>query len=372
LGLDASRVDRERMTGTERYAREVLRALLTLAPQRDFRIYARRADVGATLAADGVDGAEVVPIVQPRLWTHVGLSAEIVRRPPDALFVPAHVLPIVFAWPRVRARTRTVVTVHDCGFRHFPAAHTTSQRLYLEWSTRFAARHAHALLADSAATRDDLHRFYPCSRGKVRVAYPGAPEVREIGTERILETCARSGVQQGKYILHVGTRQPRKNLRRLIEAFAIARRRLPPEMKLVLAGGAGWGGEDLAAHARAVGVDGMVVFTGYVDDDDKAALLRGARALAFPSLHEGFGFPVLEAQAIGLPTACSNSSSLPEAAGDGAVLFDPQNVDEMVRALCDVVLDEPLRARIVANGRRNHARFRWADCAQAALEEMKT
>jgi glycosyltransferase involved in cell wall biosynthesis len=368
MGLDASRVDRARMTGTERYAREILRTLLTIAPQQDFRIYARSADIGEVL---GATNAAIVHIARARLWTHLGLGGEIVRRPPDALFIPAHVLPIAFASRTVRARTRAIVTVHDCGFRHFPRAHTATQRLYLEWSTQFAVDHAHALLADSEATRDDLHRFYPRSRGKVRVAYPGAPDVARVDAAKIVETCARWNVQPREYILHVGTRQPRKNLRRLIDAFAIARRRLPPTTKLVLAGGAGWGGEDLAAHAVAAGVREAIVFTGYIDDDDKAALLRGARALAFPSLHEGFGFPVLEAQAIDLPVACSNTSSLPEAAGDGAVQFDPQNTDAMAQALCDVMLDDALRARLVANGRQNRARFRWDDCARAALEEMQ-
>lgn len=367
LGLDASRVDRTRMTGTERYAREVLRALLRLAPEHAFRIYTRSAEGAAVLDASH---AEIVPIEHARLWTHLRLGSEIMRRPPDALFIPAHVLPLHFAAHAVRARTRAVVTVHDCGFHHFPRAHTTTQRLYLEWSTHFAAQHAHVLLADSEATMRDLHDFYPRSRGKVRVAYPGAPTVLPTTPRQITTVCAHIGVQPGKYLLHLGTQQPRKNLRRLIDAYAIARAHLPTEYQLVIAGGAGWGGENLTAHAVHAGVHESVVFTGYVSDEDKAALLHGARALIFPSLHEGFGFPVLEAQIASVPVACSNTSSLPEAAGDGARTFDPLQTNDIAAAMIDVERDDLLRAHLIERGACNAARFTWDACARMALQAL--
>jgi glycosyltransferase involved in cell wall biosynthesis len=226
------------------------------------------------------------------------------------------------------------------------------------------------LLADSEATMRDLHDFYPRSRGKVRVAYPGAPTVLPTTSQQITAVCTRIGVQPGKYFLHLGTQQPRKNLRRLIDAYAIARAHLPTEYQLVIAGGAGWGGENLTAHAMRTGVRESVVFTGYVSDEDKAALLHGARALIFPSLHEGFGFPVLEAQIAGVPVACSNTSSLPEAAGDGARTFDPLRTNDIAAAILDVALDDLLRTRLIERGSHNTARFTWDACAHTALQAL--
>lgn len=367
LGLDASRVAHARMTGTERYAREVLRALLRLAPKHEIRLYTRQAESATALNAAQ---AEVVHIRRARMWTHLGLGNEIMKRPPDALFIPAHVLPLHFALRHVRARTRAVVTVHDCGFRHFPDAHTATQRLYLEWSTSFAAKHAHALLADSDATMQDLHHFYSHSRGKVFVAHPGAPSVLPASADQIAEACARIGVRPGRYLLHIGTQQPRKNLRRMIDAFAAARTQLKQADHLVLAGGAGWGSEDLTAHAGTHDARNAVVFTGYITDEDKAALLHGARALVFPSLYEGFGFPVLEAQIAGVPVACSNTSSLPEAAGDAARSFNPLDTRDIAAAIIDVTCDDALRSTLIERGRRNTTRFTWEACARTALRAL--
>ena len=146
---------------------------------------------------------------------------------------------------------------------------------------------------------------------------------------------------------------------------------MPAHFKLLLAGGAGWGGEDLAAHADARGVHDSVLFPGYVSDEEKSALLRAARALAFPSLHEGFGFPVLEAQMAGTPISCSNTSSLPEVSGAAALLFDPLQVHAIADALLAVALDDVLRMQLIERGAHNAARFTWTACAQTALQAIE-
>ncbi len=368
IGIDASRIQAARLTGTERYARAVIAAMLRLAPERRMRLYLRHAlDSAGNDAAFQTPNCDPVVIHQARLWTHRGLATELRERPPAALYIPAHVLPLSARGAAFKQRTRSVVTLHDCGFAHFPRAHPLRQRLYLQWSTRFAVRHATVLVADSAATRRDLETLFGARN--VRVAYPGIPEQVSVDAVAQHALLTRLALQPGQYILHIGTLQPRKNLRRLIAAFARARANpATSDLKLVLAGGAGWGGEDLRAEIARHGLADAVRMPGYISDADKAALLSAARAYAMPSLYEGFGFPVLEAHAAGVPVACSQTSSLGEIAGDAAVTFNPQDTDAISRALIDVCADEPLRARLIDAGKRNLARFSWERCARTVLE----
>ena len=368
IGIDASRAVAARPTGTEIYSRCLIQALLALQDQRAsfarhcFRLYFRSVPPTDVFPDVGLCRAEVRVIPFPRLWTHVRLSWEMARRPPDVLFVPAHVLPIVR--PRV-----SLVTVHDLGYLYFPEAHPWPQRLYLDLSTRWNARAATHILADSHATRSDLVARYGASPGKITVAYPGRDEtlapVRD--PAEIEAAKARCGIA-GDYFLYVGTLQPRKNLARIISAFA-AFVALKPEMKpgttLVLAGKRGWLYDDLFTQVRRMGLEERVLFPGYVSDKDKATLMSGALAFVFPSLYEGFGLPVVEAQSCGCPVIASTTSSLPEVAGDAALLVDPYDIAAIADAMQRVAADLALRDSLVERGFVNARRFSWIACAQA-------
>ncbi len=348
IGIDASRALSAAPTGTEGYSYHLIRALLPqLDAQYRTRLYFRSAP-----DPDAFPGAELRVIPFPRLWTHVRLSWEMVHRAPDMLFVPAHVL------PPVRPK-RTLVTIHDLGYRYFPEAHPRRQRLYLEWSTRWNARVADHILADSCATRDALVQEYGIAASKITVAYPGYnSDLAPVRDARILAAVqARYGIS-GPYILFIGRLQPRKNLVRLIEAFA----RLAPDrpaLSLVLAGPAGWLAEPIRARVRDLELEGRVLFPGYIAEADKAALLSGAHVFAYPSLYEGFGFPVLEAQACGIPLLASNTSSLPEVVGDGGLLVDPLDTSAIAEGLARLLDDVMLRRTLVALGSANLRRFSW-------------
>ncbi|MCS7059596.1 MAG: glycosyltransferase family 1 protein [Anaerolineae bacterium] len=381
IGIDASRASGTTHTGTERYSREVIRALIQAAPQHRFRLYCRPTSLPDQDAWTRLlkAGREVDPriIRRQRLWTHIGLSAEIIRQPPDALFIPAHVLPIVFGAPSWVSRTRSVVTVHDIGHRRFPSTHTWGQRLYLDWSTVFAGRYASFIIADSEATRQDIHRFYRVPLERIRVAYPGAMPLPALSEAQRRAIVGRFGLDAGHpFALHIGTIQPRKNLRRLTRAWRHVLADWPsaePLPLLVLAGAAGWNNEAtrLRAEIAAQGLSERVRWIGYISDEDKAGLLGAARALVFPSLHEGFGFPVLEAQAAGVPVVCSKTSSLPEVAGDGALLIDPLDERAIAQAVLRILRDESLRTRLVAAGERNSKRFTWQNCACVILSTLE-
>ncbi len=379
IGIDASRSSGTIQTGTEQYSREVIRALVEIAPHHRFWLYTRSAQGAHTLAMDIEQPhrqAHVQLIRRRRLWTHIGLGMEIMRRPPEALFIPAHVLPVTLALPGQAGRIRSVITLHDIGYRHFPSAHPWQQRLYLDWSARFAARHASSIVADSEATRQDIHRFYRVPLDRIRVAYPGAVRLPNVSEDQRRLTLGRLGLDGSQTIvLHVGTLQPRKNLRRLIRAWGRMLENSPAELPaplLVLAGAPGWGGEAarVQAEIQAQGLSHSIRLIGYITEEEKAVLLSVARALAFPSLHEGFGFPVLEAQSAGVPVVCSNTSSLPEVAGDGAILVNPLDEQAIGNGLFQAMHDAALRSRLIEAGARNVMRFTWQACARVIFEAL--
>lgn len=373
IGIDASRTTVARRTGTENYALNLTRALCRggsrarpqggESPTRPYRyrLYFRERPAPGLFPTGDCVEQRVIPF--PRLWTHLRLSWEMTRRPPDLLFVPAHVLPPIH--PR-----RSIVTVHDLGYRYFPQTHRPLDRLYLDLSTRWNARAAARILADSEATKADLIREYGTPAEKIAVVYPG----RDENLRRIEDSAAIAAVKAkyniaGEYILYIGTLHPRKNLARLIDAFATVNAQCTMHnAQLIIAGRKGWLYDEIFARARALGLTDSVIFTGYVPDADLPALLSGARLFAFPSLYEGFGFPVLEAMICGVPVVCSNTSSLPEVAGDAALLVDPLDTAALAAAMARLLTDESLRAALTARGYEQAQRFSWEKAARQVLD----
>lgn len=363
IGIDASRTITGRRTGTEAYAYHLICALIPLATARGHRLCLYFNQLPSdNLFVDWGDIERVV-IPQRRLWTHLRLGRELRRRPPDVFFTPAHVIPLGY-------RGAAVATVHDLGYEYFPEAHPRRQLAYLRWSTRHNARVGRRVIVDSRATGNDLVKFYGTDPAKIDVVYPGIdPNLRRVeDPATIAETAARCGIQS-PYLLYLGTLQPRKNLVRLVEAFAQSG--LHAEgYSLVLAGKPGWLADPLLTAIRSLSslVGGQVLLPGYVAEADKAALLSGATALVFPSLYEGFGFPVLEAQACGTPVVCSDTSSLPEVAGAGALLVDPLDTEALAGAMRQIIDEEKIRRELIDRGQINRRRFAWATAAGQILE----
>lgn len=363
IGIDASRATAARRTGTEHYSLQIIRGLIAAGPEHRFRLYLReQAAPGLFPKGDNVESAVLTP---RRLWTHLGLAREMRRCPPDMLFVPAHVVPLCHP-------PATVVTIHDIGYRFFPAQHPLGARLYLEASTRYSCMAARHVIADSQATARDLTQVYGVPAAKISVVYLGIDQASwhaEVTEQKRVR--ARNRLEH-PYVLYIGTLQPRKNLARLIEAFA----QLPAhlgEHDLVLAGATGWLTSGIFQRVQKLGLTERVRFLGYVAQEDLAALLSAASCFVLPSLYEGFGLPVLEAMACGTPVVCSNAGALPEVAGDAALLFSPTDTAALVAALTQVLGDAATRATLVDRGRCQVQRFSWERCARetlAVLEEV--
>jgi glycosyltransferase involved in cell wall biosynthesis len=364
IGLDISRLAVVARTGTEHYTWELLRALAHLDRRNRYRLYYNQAPAHLPSLPDNFT-LRSIPL--PRLWTHARLSWEMATQPPDVLFVPAHALPLGNA-------PRSVVTIHDLGFVRHPEAHTFAQRMYHRVFTRLSARRATRVIAISQTTKRDLQDVYRISPDKIDVVYHGVdPRFKPIEDRSVVEEVLRRYDLAPPYLLFVSTIQPRKNVGRLIEAFARARRVLGDRrLKLVLAGKRGWLTEQIERRAGDLGISDAVRFLGYVADEDLPALLNAASAYVIPSLYEGFGMTVLEAQACGTPVLASNVSALPEVVGDAGLLVDPYNVAVIANGIVQLASDAVLRDRLRERGLRHAAGWTWKRTAHETLAVLET
>jgi glycosyltransferase involved in cell wall biosynthesis len=260
------------------------------------------------------------------------------------------------AIPPARGRP-LVATIHDVAFRLFPEAYPASGRDFHERATSIAVAEAARVLVPSAATARDLADLYGLEPARVTVTPLGADPPAAVDPAPARALLERLGVR-GPFLLAVGTLEPRKNLARLVAAFAEAGAELPSH-HLVVVGPAGWG------DALGGPTPPRVALAGRVSDEVLAGLYATADGLAYPSLHEGFGLPVLEAMARGLPVLTSDRSSLPEVAGDAALLVDPTDVPAIAKGLVELVADSGLRERLAAEGPRRAAAFTWRATAEA-------
>ena len=373
IGIDYTAAARQR-AGIGRYTRELVSALLAMESDPE---HARRYVIFA--ATGGLKPGtwnlkprtrvrvRTVPLTDDwlaRLWHRLRLPipVEAITGPLDVFYSPDFVLP-----PTLLS-TRTLLTVHDLSFLHYPEAFVPPLRRYLERVVPRSIARADLVLADSAHTRSDIVSHFGVSLDKIHVLYSGfAAHFRsepEPGERERLQ--ARYGIADRPYVLSVGTLQPRKNYVRLIHAFsALKPETVKPGTQLAIAGGRGWLYDDILAAAEEHG--DRVRILGFVDEEDLPALYRNAALFAFPSLYEGFGLPALEAVACGVPVVCSNASSLPEVAGDAALLVDPFDVDGLSGAMGRVLEDEGLRGEMVARGIAQAARFTWEQAARQLL-----
>ncbi len=265
-------------------------------------------------------------------------------------------------------RARGILTVHDLTFMHYPDCAPPGLVSYLKSAVPRSVRRARLILADSESTKRDIVELLGTPPNKVRVVYAGVgPEFAPVTQEDILAGVRTRYNLTWPFVLNVGTLEPRKNHLRLIRSFA---QLLPhhPDLRLVLVGGKGWLYEDVQAEVARLKLQGRVVFPGFVADADLPALYSLASVFAYPSLYEGFGLPVLEAMACGTPVVCSNASSLPEVAGDAALLVDPTDVEALARALDQGLSDQPMRQAMRTRGQAQAARFTWSAAARTLLD----
>lgn len=315
----------------------------------------------------------LVPVTRPSaprrlVWEQTGLPSAVRRLKANVLHSPHYTMPLL-----PEGGCRRVVTFHDMTYLLMPDLHPRFHRHFFPSMMRLVVRLADHLLVVSESTRRDLERRLPSAAGKITTTPLAAgPVFRPVPPAEVLDACTRHGLTPGRFLLHVGVLEPRKNVPMLLHAFARIADRFP-DVPVVIVGKKGWMYETIFAELTALGLAKRVVFTGYVPEADLPRLYGGARAFVYPSLYEGFGLPVLEAMQCGTPVVTTDISSMPEVAGDAALLVQPGDVGGLAGALTRVLSDDALAADLKQRGLARAALFSWERCARetrAVYEEI--
>jgi glycosyltransferase involved in cell wall biosynthesis len=356
-----------RRAGLGRYAESLARALVAAGPDRYALFYNRERGIEPLAGLERLPARTVALGYKPwrmlvwlgqlarlgfdRFLSHSGVGPYGTMPDADLFHATEHLLLPLRSVP-------TVLTIHDLIFRHLPEHHKPLNRWYLNLTLPLYCRRASHIIAISECTRRDLAAAYDLPPEKITVIHEAAdPCFRPQPSEAVDSVRARYDLPD-RYLLFVGTIEPRKNLTRLLDAFeALYAEGLTDG--LVIVGKRGWLYGDFFARLERSPARDAVLFPGYVPDEDLPSIYTGAQSLVLPSLYEGCGLPVLEAMACGAPAACSDTSSLPEMAGDAALLFDPRDADAIAAALRRLLSDASLRESLRQRGLERAATFSW-------------
>lgn len=361
IGIDGNEANQAQKVGISEYAYQLLLQFYkneSLA----FQIYLKerpRPDMPKERV-----GWKYIVLGPKKLWTQIGLPLYLFTHfpRPSVFFSPTHYAPRFSPCP-------TAIAIMDVSYLHFPELFAKKDLYQLRAWTGYSAKKASRVFTISTASKNDILKQYNRAENEVVVTYPG---IKESSTMHILtkgDLERKFGISQ-KYILFVGTLQPRKNIERLVEAFSLLKN-ADKNLQLVVVGKKGWLYEPILAAPEKYGVRDRVKFLEFVENDDLPSLYQHALFFVLPSLYEGFGLPVVEAMKYGCPVITSNVSSLPEAGGDAALYVNPESVTEITQAM-EKLLDNPkLRQQMVKKGYEHIKQFSWEKAASKTLEVLE-
>lgn len=361
IGIDASRTAKQFKTGTETYSTELIKALTKIDRQNEYILYSPTSldDKLPNLPANF--HTKILPF--GRLWTQIRLSWEFLTGDkPEVFFVPAHTLPLVM--PK-----KSVVTVHDLGFKHFPELYSGTDLNYHNWALGHSVKNAAQIIAISEFTKRDLIKYFQIEPSKISVIYEGFDN--KTFHPSIAPDAPNAPVLP--YLLFIGRLEEKKNIVGMLRAYEILRRNKRIGHQFILAGNPGFGYDkieaELAKMPPAVRKD--VILPGYISQEKYVDLLKNADILFFATFFEGFGLPPLEAMASGVPVVASNRTSIPEICDQAALLVDPEKPAEMAKALNRVINDNSLRQNLISRGLERAKLFSWQKCAEETLKVLE-
>ncbi|MFA5753782.1 MAG: glycosyltransferase family 1 protein [Patescibacteria group bacterium] len=399
IGIDASRANRPHKTGTEWYSFYLIKNLARLDKTNHYRLYLNLPPQPELLEAvkDNPNFSfKFLSWPFDSFWTLGRLSLEMIFARPDVLFIPAHTMPLFS--PR-----RTINTIHDIAFvreqnlyrsRKIKTRMAISRRLinfviqiitfgkyrsesvdYLYWSTAFALRHAGKIITVSNFTKQEIISLYPKTKAaKIRVVHNGYNDrlfCPVDDQEKVAAVLRRYGLEK-PYFLYVGRLERKKNTPALIEALAILRDSEPSlKEKLVLIGDASFGYDEVRYAIDDFQLEHDVLMPGWVDEEDLPYIFSAASAFIFPSKHEGFGIPLLQAMACDVPVAASNLPVFQEVADKAVLYFDQRDKYAIATAMKTIVQDSALRRELIEKGRQRVRQFSWEKCARETLAEIE-
>lgn len=370
IGIDISRTIEE-TTGVGYYAKNLVHALAKIDSENDYLLY------GIFYDCYPKDWKQVhVPksrnfrlhqkhslswLVRKK-WKNYEKYREKLLGEIDLLHSTAYTMPMV-------SSLKVIVTIHDLSCFVYPKYHTQANYQFVTKNVHQAARRASFIIADSENTKRDIIKFLHVPEDRIKTIYLA---VSEIFTEKCsLESIARIKNKfsiKKPYFLGVGSIEPRKNLESALIAFKALFEFKRNDYQFVLVGGKGWENETFYRLLKKLNIDDSLIFTGYVPEKDLPALYQGAELFVYPSFYEGFGLPVLEAMASGTPVVTSKTSSLPEVAGNAAILIDPTNVFDLYEAMDAIVTNPILKEELKGKGLEQSKKFSWGKTARQTLE----
>jgi len=309
--------------------------------------------------------APISPRIANKLFRQCQIPIEMFVGNVDIVHAPSYFV-------KCMKRTRSIITIHDLAYLIYP--HTFPKHIIrdLEKHLKESIEHSSLILADSVSTKKDLIQYFKVDPLKVRVIYLGVDnKFMRYGIKDDESDLIESFGIERKYILHVGSFEPRKNIERLLQAYSLIRSNKQINHRLVLVGKDEWLEKDLFDEIRKTEYFGDVIILKDVKEDELIKLYNNAEMLVYPSLYEGFGLPLLEAMACGTPIAASYSSSIPEVVGEAAVYFDPLSVNEMAQKMFELIESEELRGKLIEAGLKRVAFFTWERTAQETINAYR-
>ena len=364
IGIDGSRAFIKRRTGIEEYSYQVIKNLRGKLIEDQVVLYVRK---NQEVDFEMPENWKVKIIKWPRLWTQVGLSLEMIFHSVDVLFIPAHTVPIIH--PK-----NTVVTIHGLEYEICPEAYSWWEKMYMRCSIVNSCKWARTIIAVSSNTKKDLIKLYSVPEEKIAVISEGY-EQSTVNSQQLsgkLKNDGRLPMTDDKpYLLFIGRLEERKNIMGIVEVFEILKDKYQIPHELVLVGKPGYGFDKIQSKIQDTRYNNQIILLGFVSEEQKWDLLKNSEVFLFPTMYEGFGIPILEAQSVGVPVVTSNVSSMPEVAGDSALLVDPKNLGEIAQAVQKILTDENLKKNLIAKGLENVKRFSWDKCSQEITEILK-
>jgi len=368
IGIDGNEANVENRVGIGEYAYELLRQFERFKiDDLRFKIYLKSAPLGHMPKTR--DGWEYKVIGPKKMWTQFALPLNLFleRSKPSVFFSPSHYAPRFSPIP-------TAISIMDLSYIHFPELFTKHDLYQLVNWTKYSAKNAQKIFTISNYSRDDIIKIYGKNPKDVITTYLGIKEIKNMPIRQaqdkidIMDELGKKFGIDWRYILFVGTLQPRKNIEKLVEAFSKIKDK---NIKLVIVGKKGWLWEGIVGAPERYKVSERVKFLDFVGDKDLPGLYKNATCFVLPSLYEGFGLPVLEAMQFGCPVLASNVSSLPEVGGDAAVYFDPQSAEDIAQKLDKVLSDEKLREEMIEKGKIQVKKFSWEKTAKETLSVLE-
>lgn len=368
IGIDIRLIGKKR-TGDEAVFSNLSRALAAIDRGNEYFLFTDLSSekdirkIAATLGLEDKDNFRIVPVASANryVWNFFQISRALKKNPVD-VYLTQYITPLF-----VPRRIKIMTIVHDISFTAFPQLIRFSDRFFLSLLMRLSLHRADLIVAVSEFTRREIIRHYALPQEKVAVVYNAVSEDvsgRKVKEQDILAVKRRYGIE-GDYILYIGTLQPRKNIPMLIRSFAKLKEKIPAA-KLVIVGdkGAHNADKEIDTVLGDLSLEKSVIFTGYVEETEKAPLLAGAKVFAFPSLYEGFGIPLLEAFAAGTPVVASDIEVLREVGADAALYADPASLDGFAKSLYAAYVDVETRKRLTEAGKARVSFFSWEKSAR--------